>query len=269
MITRRCWILRSAAFAAAPLLAQSREQKGKAAIDAAVAALGGPRFLSMRDRLEHGRAYSFYRDRLAGRTFARFYTRYLTRPEPPRIDFFGLRERQSFGKDKEESAVLFTETDAWNITYKGARPLGKDIEDRYRDSTRRNIFYILRQRLGEPGMIIELIAEEVVENQPAKIITITDSDNRVVKVFIHSSTNLPFKQEYFRRDEKTKERIEEVSYFSKYRDVNGVQWPFQIDRSRNGEKLVEIFSDTVQINKDYKDDLFTLPSTMKVLPPAR
>ncbi len=60
-----------------------------------------------------------------------------------------------------------------------------------------------------------------------------------------------------------------MSYFSKYRDVNGVQWPFQIDRSRNGEKLVEIFSDTVQINKDYKDDLFTLPSTMKVLPPAR
>ncbi|MBI4902970.1 MAG: hypothetical protein HY820_05000 [Acidobacteria bacterium] len=269
MMTRRCWILGSAGCAGGTLLAQTREAKGKAAVEAALAALGGARFMAMRDRTENGRAYSFYRDQLSGRSHARFYTRYLTRPEPPRIDFFGLRERQSFGKDKEESAVLFTETEGWSITYRGARPIGKEIEDRFRDSTRRNIFYMLRQRMGEPGMIIEQIAEEVVENKPAKIVTITDSDNRVVKVFFHTSTGLPFKQEYFRRDAKTRERIEEVSYFSKYRDAGGVQWPLQIEKQRNGEKLVEIFSDTVQINKDLKEDLFTLPTTMKVLPQAR
>src|SRR6185436_5132801 len=152
---------------------------------------------------------------------------------------------------------------------RGARPIGKEIEDRFRDSTRRNVFYILRQRLGEPGLIIEQLAEEVVANMPVKIVTFTDSENRVVKVFFHATTKLPVKQEYFRRDEKTRDRIEEISHFSKYRDISGVQWPFQIEKERNGEKLLEMFSDTVRINMDLKDDLFTLPGNMKVLPPAR
>jgi len=72
-----------------------------------------------------------------------------------------------------------------------------------------------------------------------------------------------------RRDEKTRERFEEVSRFSKYRDVSGVQWPFQIQRERNGEKIFEIFSERVSINNDLKDDVFALSSKTKVLPPAR
>ena len=46
-------------------------------------------------------------------------------------------------------------------------------------------------------------------------------------------------------------------------------WPFSIRRSRNGEKLYEIYSESVQINKNLKDDLFTLPAKLKILPPAK
>ena len=73
-----------------------------------------------------------------------------------------------------------------------------------------------------------------------------------------------------RRDPKTKELNEEVSVYTKYRDVGGgVMWPFSIRRSRNGEKLYEIYSESVQINKGLKDDLFTLPAKLKILPPAK
>ena len=40
-------------------------------------------------------------------------------------------------------------------------------------------------------------------------------------------------------------------------------------RERNGEKIFEIYSDSVQINKNLKDDLFTLPAKMKILPKAK
>ena len=55
-----------------------------------------------------------------------------------------------------------------------------------------------------------------------------------------------------------------------YRDVGGgVQWPFDIRRDRNGEKIFEMFSESVEINKGLKDDLFTLAANVKILPKAK
>ncbi len=253
--------------AASMLPAQSKQEKGKQIVGEALQALGGDKFQAMRDRTETGRVYSFYREQLTGYSRARIHTRYLTRPEPPRIDFFGQRERQSYGKDKEEYANLFTEDASYSITYRGARPLPKETDDRYRDSTRRNILYILRQRLGEPGLIMEYEGAGVVENQPVEWVTLTDSENYAVKVAFNATTKLPVRQEYVRRDPKTRDRFEELTRFSKYRDVNGVQWPFQMQRERNGEKVFEIFADSVEINKGLTDENFALSSKIKILRP--
>ena len=70
-----------------------------------------------------------------------------------------------------------------------------------------------------------------------------------------------------RRDPKTREVDEEVTVFTKYREVAGVQWPYSIQRERNGEKVYQIFSDNVQINRPVKEKLFELPSDAKVLKP--
>jgi hypothetical protein len=256
-MTRRTMLMLCAGAASA----QTRQEKGRKVVDEALEALGGERFRSMQDRVEAGRAYSFYRERLSGLSVAKVYTRYLT----PAPGVPSVRERQSFGKD-EDSAVLFTERDAWEVTFRGARPLPDPVRDRYRDSTLRNILYILHQRLAEPGLIFESKGSEVLDNQPVEIVDITDSDNRSVTVYFHKSTKMPVRQVFFRRDPLTKERIEEVSLFAKYRDVGGgVQWPFNILRQRNGEKIYEIFSESVTINQGLTDALFTLPSTMKIL----
>jgi hypothetical protein len=249
--------------------AQTAQEKGRRIIDQTLAALGGERFLAMRDRVETGRAYSFYHDQLRGLSVARIYTRYLTRPEPPKPDFLGVRERQSFGKN-EDSAVLFTEDGkGWQLTFRGARPVADDLLARFRDTTERNFFYILRQRLGEPGLIFDSRGAQVWSNNPVDVVDITDAGNRVVTVYIHQSTRLPVRQVFFRRDPQTKERNEEVTVFSKFREVSGVQWPHVIQRERNGEKIFEMYTESVVVDQGLKDDLFTLPTTMKVLPRAR
>jgi hypothetical protein len=258
------------ALLAASSSAQSAQEKGKKIIDGTLAALGGERFLSMRDRVERGRAYSFYNDQLRGLSRAAIYTRYLTRPEPPKPDFLGVRERQAFGKD-EDSAILFTEDGkGWQITFRGARPVAADLLARFRDTTQRNVFYILRQRLGEPGLIVEWRGADVWSNMPVEILDVTDAGNRVTTVYIHRTTMLPVRQLFYRRDPKTKDRNEEVTVFSKYRDVGGgVQWPHVIQRERNGEKIYEMYAESVAVDQGLTDELFTLPATMKILPPAR
>ena len=48
-----------------------------------------------------------------------------------------------------------------------------------------------------------------------------------------------------------------------------MQWPYNIMTERNGEKVYEIFSDSVTINQGLSDNLFTLSGNTKVLPPEK
>lgn len=250
---------------------ESKEARAKRVIDEAIAALGGDKFMTMRDRTEHGRAYSFYRDRLSGLSRATIYYRYVRRPDPlPAEPGLYVRERQSFGKDKEDYAIMFDGKDGWQITFRGVRPLPKATIERWQDSTRRNIFYILRQRLGEPGLGYESKGGDVFENQSVEIVEFFDSENASVTVYFSRTTKLPIRQLYYRRDAVVRERHEEVTLFSKYRDSgNGIMWPWAIMRTRDGEKVFEIFSDSVKINQDLDDSKFTLPANLQVLPEGR
>jgi hypothetical protein len=69
-----------------------------------------------------------------------------------------------------------------------------------------------------------------------------------------------------RRDPETKYPIQEVTVFTKYRDVgHGVMWPFNMLRMRDGEKTFEIFAENVVINKDLPAKLFELPGGEKIV----
>ena len=250
---------------AAVLSAETQMERGKRVVDEALAALGGEKFRSVRTRVETGRVYSFYRERLTGLSIAKIYTRYNLHPDPEKKGGLHVRERQAFGK-KEDSVVLFLEDTGYQLTYRGARPVPADTMVRYKATTRNNILYILRERLDESGLTIESRGSDILSNMPVELVDITDADNNVIHVAFHHLTKLPVRQVYDRRDPESKERIEEVTLFTKFRDVGGgVQWPFNMLRERNGEKVYEIFSDSVAVNVDLDDSLFNLPANLKVL----
>jgi len=242
--------------------AETQSERGKRVVYEALGALGGDAYRHMDDRVEAGRAYSFFRQELSGLSIAKIYTRYLE----PVAGQLSVRERQAFGKD-EYTAVLFNEMGAWELTFRGARPLADERYAAYKDTTLRNIFYILRQRLDEPGLTFYSQGSDLYMNQPVEIVDITDADNRTVTVYFNQATKLPIRQIFKRRNTEFKDFDEEVTVFSKYRDVGGgVKWPFDMRRDRNGEKVYEIFSDSVDINKGLTDNLFTLPANLKLLP---
>jgi hypothetical protein len=245
--------------------AETAQQRGKRVVEEALRAVGGDAFLAMEDRVESGRAYSFYREQLEGLSIAKIYTRYLT-PVPGKPS---VRERQNFGKD-EYAGVLFNEQGGWEITFRGIRLLEPKRIENWRDGTLRNIFYILHQRLKEPGMDFYSRGSDLFENLPVEIVDITDADGLTVTVYFNQLTNLPSRQILKRRNQDYKDFDNEETLFAKYRNVGGgVMWPMSIRRQRNGEKLFEMYSDSVQINKNLKDDVFTLPAKLPMLPPAK
>ena len=236
------------------------DPRAKKVIDDAVAALGGEKFLTMQDRVESGRAYSFYRDKISGLSIATIYTEYVFVPPEKTGQDLGVRERDVFGKNEEYGYSLFREKGAWEVTYKGPRELDDDRVERYHRTTLNDVLYILRMRLNEPGMTFEWKGPDVVENQSVNVVDIVDSENRVVSVRFSQSTKLPVKQTMVWRDPKTKDRNEEVTRYARYREEGGVQWPQQITRDRNGEKIYQIFSDFVLINPGLPDPVFAIPT---------
>ena len=247
--------------------AETPEQRGKRVVEECLQALGGDRYLSMQNRVETGRAYSFYRDKISGLSIATIYTHYDSGVTDTTHNL-AQHERDNFDK-KQDYGTLFTDKDAWDITYRGARPLAADRFAHYKETTLRDIFYILRVRLHEPGWVIESKGADVMENRPVEVVDLTDSDDITTTVYFNQITKLPVRQLFYDRDPVTKDRNEEVTHFSTYRDVgDGVEWPFAVERDRNGEKIYEIFSTSVRVNdKKVSDDLFVLPSTIKLLKP--
>ena len=241
---------------------ETRQQRGKRVVSEALAALGGDAFLRVEDRVETGRAYSFYNAQLSGLSVATVYTRYLA-PEPGKL---AQRERENFGRKQDEGFVLFNEGGAWEVNYHGAKPLEDQRLKNYREGELLNILYILRQRLSEPGLAFYSQGSDVFENQPVEIVDITDGDGRTVTVYFSKFTRLPLRQSFRRRNPTYGDFDTEVTAFSKYHPTGGIQWPYNIRRERNGDKVFEMYSETVEINQSLGDELFTLPPNVKMLP---
>ena len=242
--------------------AETRQERGKRVVYEALQALGGDAFLRMEDRVESGRAYSFYRAQISGLSLATIYTRYLA-PAPGKAM---LRERDAFGKDQDSGAMLFTENGAWEITFRGARVLEAERYKNYQDSMLRNIFYILRQRLKEPGLEFYSQGSDMLERVPVEIVDITDAAGATVTVYFSQFDKLPVRQKFRRRNQEFHDFDTEEATYATYRDVGGgVKWPYDTQRQRNGDKIYEMYATSVEINKDLKDDLFALPADIKVL----
>jgi hypothetical protein len=261
-MTRRTFALSLAAGTMAAQTTETAKARGKRIVDKTLAALGGDAFRNMSSRTEIGRAYSFYRDAITGLSVARIYTRYL---EPDGKTPIYQLQRQVLGK-KQEEAVLFTTNDAYDVTYRGAKPLKETQIQQFRETTLHDVFYILRVRLHEPGIEFEGAGADVVENQPVEALDIFDSDNRQIRVWINSDTFLPSKQRFYRWDETIKDRHEEVTRYDKYREVgSGVMWPYVTERDRDTEKIFELYSDKVTVNDPLPDSMFELPGGIKML----
>jgi hypothetical protein len=120
-------------------------------------------------------------------------------------------------------------------------------------------------RLHEPGVIIEHHGLDVADNQRVERIDILDDADRSISVYLNADTKLPVMQRYMRFDPFYKEKIEEVTRWSKYRQIGGLTWPLTVVREHDGEMIYQMFSDRFSINNNFDPKLFQLPQGMQTL----
>lgn len=238
------------------------EIKGKKLIQKAIEALGGGEFTHMGTVMTRGRIYGFFHDKLSGLDIARTYVEY--RNDKP-LKGLAVTERQVYGK-KQDYSVLYLPDQAFDLTFRGARPIPDENWQRYYRATQNDILYILRYRLKEAGLQFDYVGSDVLLSTHVEIVEVSDAQGITIKVYLDHNTMLPVRQIYNWLDPATKERNEEVTIYDKWRDAGfGVMWPFSIERERNGYKTYQSFSDYVEVNKSLPEKIFDLPPGAKIL----
>lgn len=250
--------------ALAPVLpAQSDSSaKAKQLVNQSIAALGGDRFLNMKNRVARGRIYAFFHDRLSGLDVTTIYTDYLSDPTGKGIR---LREREVLGK-KQDYSYLFLPDQGWDLTFRGARPIPDESWQGYVRNTENDILYILKIRHDEPGMIYDYIGSDVYLSTHVEVVDITDSQSRSVRVYFDHNTLFPIHETFTWLDPDTRVHNDESFDYDKFRDAgDGIMWPYVIQRERNGYKTYQMFATKVEVNQPVPPKTFELPANAKVL----
>lgn len=257
-----CWILLLTACglaqtAAPPSTASSQSipvdqknaRKAKGILDQAIQALGGSAYLGIQDISQEGRTYSFHlgQPNSVGTVFWRFY-RY---PDKERIELTKQRD----------VAYVYTGNNGYEITYKGIRT---DDPKNVADILRRRHYaldWVLRHWLNEPGMALFYEGQAVADQKNCDRVTLMNTHDEAVTLFIDLDTHLPVKKTFSWRDPTDKQRNVEGEGYDNYRPVQGIMTPYTITRYYNGDMSNQRFLTSVTYNKGLSDSLFNVSVT--------
>jgi hypothetical protein len=224
--------------------AQADDQKARGIVQKAIEALGGQLYLTVRSRETQGRSYGFHHGRptSAGVLFWSFAE-------------FPDKERAEFTKERDVARV-YAGAKAWEITYKGAKPLDpKDLED-YLRLRRYSLETILRTWVNDPGVIFLYQGNAIAAQHEAYRITVINAKDESVDLFFDTESHLPVKKSFEWRDPVDRQKNVEEEIYENYRDAGGVMVPYNTTRYFNGDMAAERFLNAASINGTLDETMF-------------
>ncbi len=223
---------------------QENANRAKALLDQMIQTLGGDAYLNIQDITQEGRTFGFHHGQAegAGVLFWRFY-KY---PDRDRIELTKQRD----------VVYIYRGDQGFEITYKGTRADDPKTVSDYLRRRQYSLDWILREWLHEPGIALFYDGTAVAAQKDTQQVTIMNSRNQAVTLYIDSNTHLPVKKTFSWRDPTDKERNIEDEIYENYRPVAGIMTPFSVTRFYNGDMSNERFLHTVEYNKGLKDTLF-------------
>ena len=224
-------------------------QKGRALLNQAIAALGGPAYLNVKDMSQQGRSYSFYHGEARG--VGILFWLFWKAPQMERVELTKQRD----------VIYIYNAGQGYETTFRGTRPIEqKDLDDylRQRDYSLANV---LRDWVNQPGAVVFYEGPAFAGNAATDQVSIINSKNQSVKLFLDANTHLPVKKSFTVRDPESRERDLEEELYGNYHLVQGVQTPFDSSRLHNGEVTRQRYVNQVRYNTGLADSLFTATVT--------
>jgi hypothetical protein len=246
-------------------------RKARALIDKAIAALGGQAYLSSKNRTEEGRFYSFYHGESRG--VGTPYRDYRQFPDKERfevikatnklipIPIIGVIVVTGHAKDKEDLILIHDGDNGYEVTYKGAAKEEAKVTRAYVRRRLHSLDWVLRTWIKQPGVAFFYDGVTVAGEKAAEKVTVMNSNNDAVSVYIDQTTFLPVKTGYSFRDPDDHERSVEEELFDGYKPMQGIMTPQSVTRYMNGEMSAQRFITAVIYDRELSPDLFSVAVT--------
>ena len=186
--------------------AQENARKAKGLIDQAIQALGGQTYLTIRDREQQGRGYSFHHGQSNGGTVFWSFTEF---PDKERVEI--TKER--------DIAEFYVGNKGWEITYKGPHPIEqKDLDD-YQRRRRFSLDTVLRTWVNDPSVALLYDGNAIAAQHPALQVTLINSKDESVILYFDIDTHFPVKKSFNWRDPVDSQLNLEEEIYENYRQV--------------------------------------------------
>ena len=249
----------------------------RAVLDKTIEALGGQPYLTYENRVEEGRYYPLYHGRTESTGIPyRYYLEYPDRDRfevlhtkdihvlPGMIDIGGVKVEHKF-----DLALIHNGDKGYEITYKGTAAQDKlDLENFLR-RRQHSLEWVFRKWIRDPNVAMFYDGTAVVDGKVTEGVTLLNSRNDSVSVFLDQNTHYPVKISYSWRDPKDKQKDVEEEVYDSYKPVQGIWTPPSITRYFNGETSQQRFIATASYNQKIPDSMFEASVTYDPAAPPK
>jgi hypothetical protein len=252
-------------------------RKARAVIDTAVEALGGQPYLTYQNRKEEGRYYPLYHGRTDSTGIP--YNYYVEYPDKDRFEVIHTKDiylvEGSIGnvkvKNKFDDVVIHNGNNGYEITYKGTAALEPEELQRFLRRRPHSLEWIFRKWVRDPNVAFFYDGAKVVNGKETEGVTLLNSQNDSVSVFLDLNSHYPVKISYSWRDPKDKQKNVEDEVYDNYKLVQGIWTPHSVTRYFNGETSQQRFIAVASYNLTLPDSMFEAVVTFdpKAPPPAK
>jgi hypothetical protein len=219
------------------------DPKAQQVIDRVIRALGGPAFLNMKRLTTRGRIYSIRDESTSG--FAPFESAV----EYP--------DKRRFSYGKKLPVILINNGDQeWELDQYGQTDQLPEQVRRWRISNRYSLENLLRLRIHEPGMLIQMGGVDFVDNVATQALDMVDAQATQLKLDLNRQTSLPVSITYRVRDPRTGDWTEFADIYSDYKNIQGIITPMHIARFLDEERVSEIFRSYAHYDDEYPATYF-------------
>jgi hypothetical protein len=220
------------------------DPKAQQLLNRAIQVLGGQVFLTVKTLTTKGRIYAIRDESTAGLAPYQSYVQY--------------PDKRRFSYGKTPPVILINNGDkGWELDRYGLINQPKEQLQRWIASNRYSLENLLRERINEPGVLVQTGGVDFVDNAPTQGIEITEAGGSNVRLDLNRQTFLPTRITYQVRNPKTGDWDEYADAYADYKPVDGIQTPMHITRYANGDRISETFRNSAHYNENYPANYFT------------
>jgi hypothetical protein len=239
-------------------------RKARAILDRTIETLGGDWYLSYRNKEETGRYYPLYHGRTESTGIP--YNYYVEYPDkdrfevihtkdihiiPGQIDIGGVKTTNKF-----DLVLIHNGDKGYETTYKGTAAQEAEDLQKYLRRREHSLEWIFRKWIRDPNVAWFYDGQSVVDGKECDGVTLLNSQNDSVSVYVDLNTHYPVKIGYSWRDPKDKQKNTEEEVYDNYKLEQSIWTAHSITRYYNGESSQQRFITTATYDQKLPDSMF-------------